>query len=70
MAKKSDRGRPKGVPLEQVIAVKGTPKWRRWLEGLANKLGLSSSETIDEALRDKAKSVGYEPPPNRTGDSE
>lgn len=64
------RGRPKGEPLVQVLAMKGTPKWRRWLEGFANRLGISSSKLIDDALAEKAERARHEPPPDRTGDKE
>lgn len=61
------RGRPKGVPLIQVLAIKGLPEWRDWLQDLANHLGVSSSEAIDQALVDLAAKVGFRPPPKRTG---
>lgn len=64
MADKPKRGRQ----LEPALSMKGTPKWRKWLEGWANHLGLSSSQAVDRALRKDAESEGYEPPPNRTGD--
>jgi antitoxin component of RelBE/YafQ-DinJ toxin-antitoxin module len=39
--------------------------WRRWLERVANRLGMTSSEAIDEALRHTARTKWKEdlPPP-------
>lgn len=65
------RGRPKGEPLTIVLPLKGTSKWRRWLEGWANRLSLpSSAALVDMALKEKAERENYELPPKRTGDDE
>ena len=64
------RGRPKGEPLVQVLSMKGTAKWRAWLERWANHLGLSSSQAIDRAIKKTAKQDGFDPPPDRTGEDD
>lgn len=54
-----------------VLPLKGTSKWRRWLEGWANHLSLpSSAALVDTALKEKAERENYDPPPKRTGDHE
>lgn len=64
------RGRPKGEPLSGVLLVKGKPAWRSWLERFANRLGMSTSKLVDDALKEKAEREKFDPPPNRTGEND
>lgn len=65
------RGRPKGEPLPIVLPIKGTSRWRLWIEKWANQLGLPSSVAlVDQALKEKAEREGHDLPPSRTGEDD
>lgn len=58
----------RGQKAERALSIRGTPKWRQWLEDWANRRKVSSTKLIDEALVEKAEREGQPAPPNRTGD--
>ena len=60
-------GRPKrsGPPLETVVAMKGSPEWKAWLDGFAGHCRLGLAVTIDQSLDYYAQERGYGRPPKR-----
>jgi hypothetical protein len=58
---------PAGDPEGSVIVLtyKGTKKFRDWMEGFADKLGLPVNCVMDLAMRDFAVHHKYDPMPRR-----
>ena len=56
--RKSAKAGPKGR-LGVVIAVKGTPAWKQWVDELADMCRLDTSKLIDLALVEFAKAHGF-----------
>lgn len=56
-----------GLPLRQknVLSLKGTERWKEWLDGLAAKKGMPVTVLVDHSLRELAKREGYPDPPER-----
>jgi hypothetical protein len=64
--KKKPRGRPKGTgPKGNVVALKGTPEWKTWLDEFADHCRLGLAGVIDLALERLAEDKGFRPPPKR-----
>lgn len=61
------RGRPKGDgPVrETVVAIKGAPGWKAWLDGFAAHCRLGIADTIEQALLYYAQGRGFRMPPKR-----
>jgi hypothetical protein len=67
MAKKTPK-RPGGVAPKKptVVAIKGNPAWKEWLDRAARHCRLSTSTLIDLAVTRYAREQGFEePPPER-----
>jgi hypothetical protein len=60
-------GRPKraGPARETVVALKGTPGWKAWLDGLSGHCRLGLADTIEQSLVYYAQERGFEKPPKR-----
>ena len=60
-------GRPRrvGPPRETVVALKGSPEWKAWLDGFAGHCRLGISDTIEQSLLCYARERGFEQPPKR-----
>ncbi len=60
-------GRPKrtGAARETVVALKGTPEWKAWLDGFALHCRLRLADTIEQSLMCYAKERGFRGPPKR-----
>lgn len=72
MAKKTatPKRRPKNVGeskrKDMVLALKGSPEWKDWVDALAEHCRTDLSKLVDRALVDLAKSEGFDPkPPQR-----
>jgi hypothetical protein len=66
MAKKRGPGRPKSDgPKGNVVALKGTPEWKAWLDAFADHCRLSLAGVIDLSLERLAEEKGFRPPPKR-----
>lgn len=64
MAKKM--GRPKvAVKRATIVALKGVPEFKAWLDEFAKHCGLSTADTIGMALGAYAEQKGFRPPPRR-----
>jgi hypothetical protein len=64
--KKRKVGRPKGGgPKGNVVALKGTPEWKAWLDAFAEHSRLSLAGVIDLALERLSDEKGFRPPPKR-----
>jgi hypothetical protein len=61
------RGRPKGSgpPRGNVLALKGSPEWKAWLDAFADHCRLKLADTVDQALAAYAEHRGFRPPPKR-----
>ena len=60
------RGRPKANGRNSgVVALKGTPEWKAWLDGFAVHCRLGLAGVIDLALERLADQRDYPPPPKR-----
>ena len=64
---KRKRGRPKGeAPVrETVVALKGAPEWKLWLDEFATHCRLGLSDTIEQALLSYRAERGFRVPPKR-----
>ena len=60
-------GRPKraGPARETVVALKGSPEWKAWLDGFAGHCRLGLSDTIEQSLDFYAQERKYRRPPKR-----
>ena len=60
-------GRPGGAgpPRGTVVALKGTPAWKAWLDGFAGHCRLGLADTIEQSLVRYAGERGYPKPPKR-----
>jgi hypothetical protein len=66
MTGKKRAGRPKsGGPKGNVVALKGAPEWKTWLDEFAGHCRLSLAGVIDLALERLAVEKGFRPPPKR-----
>lgn len=60
-------GRPRrvGPPRETVVALKGSPEWKAWLDSFAGHCRLGLSDTIEQSLLCYARERGFGQPPKR-----
>ncbi|HEV3162756.1 MAG TPA: hypothetical protein VGZ22_01850 [Isosphaeraceae bacterium] len=60
-------GRPKraGPARETVVALKGSPEWKAWLDSFAGHCRLGLADTIEQSLLSYSKERGYRGPPKR-----
>ncbi len=60
-------GRPKriGPARDTVVALKGSPEWKSWLDGFASHCRLGLADTIEQSLLTYAKERDYSEPPKR-----
>ena len=60
-------GRPKrvGPPRETVVALKGSPEWKTWLDEFAAHCRLGLAVTIDQSVDYYAQDRGFGRPPKR-----
>jgi hypothetical protein len=60
-------GRPKriGPARETVVALKGSPEWKTWLDGFAGHCRLGLADTIEQSLINYAEERVFHPPPKR-----
>jgi hypothetical protein len=60
-------GRPRcaGPPRETVVALKGSPEWKAWLDGFAGHCRLGLADTIEQSLDHYALGRRYRRPPKR-----
>jgi hypothetical protein len=64
--KKPPAMEPEPTPRQKnVLALKGTEKWKNWLDDFATKKGMPVTVLVDHALRELAKRDGYMDPPTR-----
>ena len=64
VAKKA--GRPKAeFKRTTIVALKGVPEYKTWLDEFARHSGLSIADTIGMALQDAAQAKGFRMPPKR-----
>jgi hypothetical protein len=57
---------PGPQPRETLIAIKGNPEWKLWLDRLASFDRSSTVQLIDRAIARYAKEIGFkEEPPER-----
>jgi hypothetical protein len=61
------RGRPRrtGPARETVVALKGSPEWKTWLDGFAVHCRLGLADTIEQSLMCYADARGFHGPPKR-----
>lgn len=38
-------------PAKKLVTLEASPEWIEWVDGVAEKIGLSRSATIDQAMR-------------------
>jgi hypothetical protein len=50
---------------KNVLALRGTERWKEWLTGFAASKGMPVTVFIDHALRELARREGYVDPPAR-----
>jgi hypothetical protein len=64
---KKTPGRPKGPrPVrETVVALKGSPEWKTWLDRFAYHCRLGLADTIEQSLVYYAEERGFGGPPKR-----
>jgi hypothetical protein len=60
-------GRPRrvGPARETVVALRGSPEWKMWLDGFAGHCRLGLADTIEQSLLWYAKEREYNGPPKR-----
>jgi hypothetical protein len=50
---------------KNLLTIRGTEAWKRWLDGFAEKRRMPVTVLIDQALAEAAKAAGYPEPPPR-----
>lgn len=65
--KRKESGRPKGAgPVrETVVALKGTPEWKVWLDKFSGHCRLGLADTIEQSLVYYAQERRFRAPPKR-----
>ena len=65
--KRNRPGRPKGAgPVrETVVALKGLPEWKTWLDSFSGHCRLGLADTIEQSLLYYAQERGFRGPPKR-----
>ena len=65
--KRRKPGRPKGLgPVrETVVALKGSPEWKEWLDCFSGHCRLGLADTIEQSLIYYAQERGFRGPPKR-----
>ena len=60
-------GRPRrdGPPRETVVALKGSPEWKAWLDQFAGHCRLGLADTIEQSLDYYARERRFTRPPKR-----
>jgi hypothetical protein len=53
------------VKRATIVALKGVPEFKAWLDDFARHCGLSTADTIGMALGAYAEAKGFRPPPKR-----
>jgi len=48
-----------------IVALKGVPEFKTWLDEFARHCGLSTADTIGQSLIAYAEQRGFRPPPRR-----
>jgi hypothetical protein len=65
----TNKARAKGADgaarQRNVLALRGTDEWKKWLDGFATRKGMPVTVLVDHALRELAKRDGYADPPTR-----
>ena len=66
-SKRRKPGRPKGLkPVRgTVVALKGSPDWKKWLDDFSGHCRLGLADTIEQSLVYYAKEREYRNPPKR-----
>lgn len=64
MIKKKTMRNPVGTQ-PNVFSMRGTSEWREWLDELAEFQRTTTAGTIDQALAEVARRIGFKPPPSR-----
>lgn len=59
------RPRRKGPARETVVALKGSPEWKNWLDAFAGHCRLGLADTIEQSLDFYAVGRGFDRPPKR-----
>jgi hypothetical protein len=63
--RKPGRPRRAGPVRETVVALKGSPEWKAWLDGFADHCRLGLADTIEQSLLYYAKERDFLGPPKR-----
>jgi hypothetical protein len=63
--KESDRPRRGGLVRETVVALKGTPEWKVWLDNFSGHCRLGLADTIEQSLVYYAEQRKFRAPPKR-----
>lgn len=65
--KRRKPGRPKGEgpARETVVALKGSPAWKGWLDEFAAHCRLGIADTIEQSLLSYARERNFQDPPKR-----
>jgi hypothetical protein len=64
--KKAVKASDKGSWLKPAFSLVATPEWREWFYGLAQLNRAPGTVTVEQALSELAKRLGYKEPPPRT----
>jgi len=54
-----------GPARETVVALKGSPEWKTWLDGFAGHCRLGLADTIEQSLLSYAEEREFRRPPKR-----
>jgi len=63
--KESDRPGSAGQVRETVVALKGTPEWKVWLDNFSGHCRLGLADTIEQSLVYYAEQRKFRAPPKR-----
>ena len=65
--KRRKPGRPRrvGPPRETVLALKGSPEWKAWLDEFADHCRLGLADTVEQSLLWYAEERSFRGPPKR-----
>ncbi len=63
--RKPGRPRRTGPARETVVALKGSPEWKDWLDRFAEHCRLGLADTIEQSLLCYAKEREFRGPPKR-----